>query len=252
MTCMEVRERLTEHAVGVLSKPDAREVERHLEWCAGCRKEASELFEGAASMAFALPVAAPPSSLEGRIVERFRMSTGKAPAPPRGRLWVLAAATLTAALLAAGSLGWAVAQRSEVQTREQLLIEARKHNKDLVSLLNAFQGSGRTFTAILTAPPGAQGFGQAILFSAPKDGFVLVDIPVLPASSGPFVLQLVGSGVIDAGQLNGDGRVVALRWFTEDNLGSDIRNLGRVKTVSVIDQSTGAVVLSGSVQPYSS
>src|SRR6185503_11039295 len=100
MTCMEVRERLTEHAVGVLSKPDAREVERHLEWCAGCRKEASELFDGAASMAFALPMSNPPSSLEGRIVERFRMSTGKAPAPPRGRLWVLAAATLTAALLA--------------------------------------------------------------------------------------------------------------------------------------------------------
>jgi hypothetical protein len=192
----------------------------------------------------------PPSSLEGRIVERFRMSTGKAPAPPRGRLWVLAAATLTAALLAAGSLGWAVAQHGKAQTLEQLVTEARKDNKDLVTLLNAFQGSGRTFTATLTSPSRGQGFGQAILFSAPKEGFVLVDIPVLPASSGPFVLQLVGAGAIDGGQLNGDGRLVALKWFTEDNLGSDIKDLGRVRTVSVIDQSTGAVVLTGTVLPY--
>src|SRR5436190_20219424 len=62
VTCLEVRERLTEYALGLLTKVDASEVERHLEWCAGCRKESAELEEGAARMALALPVIDPQSS----------------------------------------------------------------------------------------------------------------------------------------------------------------------------------------------
>jgi hypothetical protein len=247
VTCLEVRDRLTEHSIGVLSKADAREVERHLEWCPGCRKEASELFEGAASMALALPVSQPPTSLEGRIVERFRMAAGRAPVPTRGRLWVLVAATLTAVFLAVGSLGWAIAQRGKAQSLEESFNEALKKNENLATLVSSFRGSGRTLTATLLAPSGDRGFGQAIVFSAPKEGFVLVDIPVLPAHGGPFSLQLVGKGVIDAGQVNPthSGHPVVLKWFTD-------QPLGKMTTVTVIDESTGAVVLTGKLIPYTS
>jgi Putative zinc-finger len=246
VTCLEVRDRLTESSLGVLSRTDAREVERHLEWCPGCRKEASELLDGATAVALSLPPAEPPSSLEGRIVERFRMATGRTPTPSRTRLLVLVAAALTAGFLALGSLGWAVAQRGRAQSLEQLVTEARKQNKDLLEVISGFKGAGRTLTATLQAPGNARGFGTAIIFSAPKEGFVLVDIPVPPASKGPFVLQLVdGRKAIDAGQLNPAAvdRLVLLKWFTDVNLGG-------VVTVTVIDQSTGAVALTGALQPY--
>jgi hypothetical protein len=246
VTCLEVRERLTEHSVGVLAKPDAREVERHLEWCAGCRKEASELFQGAASMALALPISEPPSSLEGRIVERFRMATGRAPVPHRRKLRVLVAASLAAAIALSGTTGWVLAKQGSQTLKEQVDL-VLKENGDLANLLNSFRGSGRTLTATLVAPSGARGFGQVIVFSAPKEGFLLVDIPVLPESGGPFALQLVGKGVIDAGQViaQQSGHPVVLKWFTDEPL-------GKMTTVTVIDQSTGAVVLTGKLAPYTS
>jgi Putative zinc-finger len=246
VTCMEIRDRLSEHALGVLSKPDAREVERHLEWCAGCRKEASELFEGAVSMALALPPAEPASALEGRILERFRMATGRTPVPHRGRMRVLVAATLAAAIAVSGSTGWLIAKKGS-QTLREKVDEVVTKNKDLASLVNSIKGSGQTSTATLNSPSRERGFGQAIVFSAPDEGFLLVDIPVLPTRAGPFTVQLVGRGVIDAGQLNlsSSDHPVLLRWFKDEPL-------SKMSTVTVIDRSTGAVVLTGKIKPYAS
>jgi hypothetical protein len=243
VTCLEVRDRLTEHSIGVLSKADAREVERHLEWCPGCRKEASELFEGVASVALALPVAEPPSSLEGRIVERFRMAAGRAPIPSRRRLWVLVAATVTFAVLVSGVSGWAIAKR-DGESLKLMVLDAQQTKRDLSALIADLNKRGVTLTATLMAPSDGKGFGTAIIFSAPKiDDFVMVDIPVRPAGNGPFKLQLVGGVAIDAGQMNGKDRLAALKWFNEDNL-------AKVSTVTVIDESTGAVVLTGKLVPY--
>ena len=235
MTCLEVRDRLTEHSIGVLSKADA-----------GCRKEASELFEGAASMALALPVTEPPTSLEGRILERFRMATGRTPVPQRGRLRLLLVAAVVTAIALSGTTGWVIAKKG-TQTLHEQVIDLVQRYHDLATVVNSFRGNGRTFTATLAGPSGARGFGQAIVFSAPTEGFVLVDIPVLPESGGPFTLQLVGNGVIDAGQVNltsGDHPVI-LKWFTDEPL-------SKMTTVTVIDQSTGAVVLTGKLVPYRS
>lgn len=252
MTCIEVRDRLTEHALGVLSRTDAREVERHLEWCPGCRKEASELSEGATAVAVSLPPAQPSSSLEGRIVERFRIAAGRTPAPSRARLWVLVAATLTAAFLAMGSFGWAMAQRGRAQSLEQLVTEAQQRNRDFSRLIADLSQRGRTLTATLMPPADGLGFGTVIIFSADRsDDFVIVDIPIVPRGEGPFLVQLVdGRQVIGAGQLSlaasapPDRRLVLLKWFSDQNLGG-------VVTVNVVDSRTNAVVLTGPLQPYS-
>ena len=247
MTCLEVRDRLTEHSLGILPRVDAREVDRHLEWCAGCRKEASELLEGAGAVALSLPAAEPPTALEGRILERFRIAAGRVPLPSRNRLRVLIAATLAAAILAMGSIGWAVEQQRNAQSLKAQVLENRNKVADLLQLLSTFQGSGRTYTATLLSPTGFQGYGQAIMFSAPKSGFLLVDVPVLPKSGGPYQVQLVGKSVIDSGQLNpasGDHPVL-LKWF-------DGEPLAKMTVVTIIDESTGAVVLTGKLQLYQS
>ena len=53
VNCIAVRELLPEHALGV-ADGDADAVERHLAWCAACRKEARDLHRAAASFAFVL------------------------------------------------------------------------------------------------------------------------------------------------------------------------------------------------------
>ena len=60
MTCLEVRELLPEHAIGVLGEPERERIQRHLQWCAGCRKEAGDLGQAAATLAFALAAGAGP------------------------------------------------------------------------------------------------------------------------------------------------------------------------------------------------
>ena len=113
MTCVEVRDSLTEHALGLLSADETADVERHLDQCPGCRKEAGELQEGVAAVAFALPPVDPPEGLEDRIVGRFngfsavrRRSEGGESVRTRHRVRALVAATLAALLLATGAVGW--------------------------------------------------------------------------------------------------------------------------------------------------
>jgi hypothetical protein len=161
-------------------------------------------------------------------------------------VWVLVAAVLAATIAMSGTTGWVIAKRGTETLRERVE-RAQRQTADLSGLIADLNKNGRTLTATLEPPNGGLGFGNAVIFSAPKiDDFVFVDIPVLPQTKGSFVLQLVdGRQAINAGQLSpaaGD-RLVLLRWFPDVNLGG-------VVTVTVIDSETGDVVLTGTVQPY--
>ncbi len=119
MTCLEVRDRLAEHALGVLRPEESRDVDRLLEWCAGCRKESEELQEGLVSVAMSLPAAEPPSSLEERVVGRVTSAAGTRKMGRRRRRISprsLVAASLMAVLLAVGAVGWGSRRGSEQAT----------------------------------------------------------------------------------------------------------------------------------------
>ncbi|HXF71881.1 MAG TPA: zf-HC2 domain-containing protein, partial [Actinomycetota bacterium] len=78
MDCLNVRDRLAEHALGTLPAREGRAVDRHLRWCAACRKEARDLLDAAATVAFALqPAPPPPAELEERVVRSVRRAAGK-------------------------------------------------------------------------------------------------------------------------------------------------------------------------------
>jgi predicted anti-sigma-YlaC factor YlaD len=66
VTCLEVRELLPEHAIGVLGELERERIQRHLQTCAGCRKEAGDLGQAASTLAFALPPAGVPEGLGER------------------------------------------------------------------------------------------------------------------------------------------------------------------------------------------
>jgi hypothetical protein len=246
VTCREVRDRLAEHAVGVLSRTDAREIDRHLESCPGCRKESAELLEGASAVAMSLPPAEPPARLEENILDRFRARSGRAPHPTGRTLRVLAAAALAAALLALSTTTWAVVQRKHVDSLQKLIQETTGRAQGLTRAINSAKENGKTFEADLMPPVGGRGNGTAAIFSAPRvNDLVFVDI-VLPAEEkGPYIVQIVdGKKAINAGRLHqtveGDWLMYA---FSADDLSEAL-------TVTVLNSSTGRMVLTGTVHPY--
>jgi predicted anti-sigma-YlaC factor YlaD len=123
VTCLEVRELLPELAVGVLPARDREEVEQHLRWCAGCRKEAGELGDAAATIAFALPPADLPDALRERVVGDVKHAAGAPRKPRRARA---AAASTIAAAVALGSLGWGAVMANRADEFAQRAADANR------------------------------------------------------------------------------------------------------------------------------
>jgi hypothetical protein len=216
-----------------------------LEGCTGCRKESSELLEGASTVALSLRAASPPPALEGRIVERFRMASRQLPAPVHRRLRVLVAATMAAALLAFGSLGWAIAENRHAQSLQATLNQQVRNVHNLAEALASFKGTGRTFLAGLRPRRGGHGNGSAAIFSASGvNDIVFVDIVLPTTQTGPFVVQLVdGERAFNVGKLQ---KTVSGDWLMYSFSAQD---LSHVVTVTVLDH-TGGLVLTGAVRPY--
>lgn len=242
MTCLEVRERLTEHALGLLAKVDASEVERHLEWCAGCRKESAELEEGAARMALALPVSQPSASLESRVVDRLRAASGRMPAGQkrRGRLVTVA----LVALLAMAATGWAIAERGQVQTLKEQVSAKQAQLNAFARALESFQGRGRTLKANLAPAPGGRGGGSAVIASAPGvTDSIFIDV-LLPGAKGPFRFQIVNKqAALKAIELEKAAGANWIRYWRTD------KDLSGAVTITVLDGNS-RTILSGRFRPY--
>ena len=108
MNCLAVRDRLPEHTLHLLEEGEAVSVDRHVEWCAACRKEASDLGEAASALPVALadsrPGSAPRPELADRVVVAIRSAAGEpVRGHGRGRTALLA---VIAAFVAVAALGW--------------------------------------------------------------------------------------------------------------------------------------------------
>jgi hypothetical protein len=252
MTCVEVRDRLTEHALGLLPEGDGAEVERHLDWCAGCRKEAVELQDAVATVGFALPPADPARRLQDRIVGSVgrdaaasaQTSRGKDARVGRPGIRALAAATLAAVLVAMGALGWAVAEQ---QTAQDVRATAAKSLQNIRKLDDLLSLGGQSFHAQLLPTSRFEGNGFAVIVSSQAtNNFVFVDVLPPTPDTGPFAVQIVDrSGrVLSVGDLSksDSGDLLLYAYMPQD--------LSKAITVSILDRSSN-VVMSGTVSPYS-
>lgn len=242
MSCLEVRDWLPEHALGVLPAEQNEVLERHLESCPGCRKESDDLRQGAAVLALSLPPVDPPSSLGTRVVDRVGAArrTRPQPLPPIRKLL---AATLAAAVLAVSALGWAFAERrraEDVTTRASTL--AAQHQR-LIDALKSF--GAKAYEARLRQMRGdSRAYGYALIYGAPGRGFILVKVLPPPRAAGPYRVELTN----DSGQVLSGGRLTRTNtpeWIFYEESGKD---LSRGTWVSVLDGS-GRAALIGPVEP---
>jgi hypothetical protein len=253
MDCVDVRDRLTEYALSLLPADDVDRVERHLSWCAGCRKEAAELAGGAATVALSLPDAEPPAELEGRIVREIRTATA-GPRRPRGRgrsrTIVLVAATLAILM----GLGW-VSTLGRLQTAKQAQEDSRRRaqstvegfeklSKDLLAGTQAPGPRDRLLDAQLVPELGYDGGGKALVFLSPRrPDWILVYVGGVAARGGPYgvTFQSPSGEVIPLGKQSADmGGGITM-------FGQYPRSLKSFTRIVVTDR-RGHVVMTGTVE----
>jgi hypothetical protein len=124
VTCDEVRDRLSEHALGTLDASDDARVRRHLRGCAQCRREFAAIGEGLAMFAAAAHDRTPPPELRDRVLgvlaEEWRRDPVMMPerVPGRTRAWLVTAA---ACLALAATASWGIAARTDAESYHRLL-----------------------------------------------------------------------------------------------------------------------------------
>ncbi|HEX5937443.1 MAG TPA: zf-HC2 domain-containing protein [Actinomycetota bacterium] len=230
MNCLTVRERLAEHALGVLSASELSAVDRHLEWCAACRKEAGELQGAAATLAFSVAPVEPPGELEDRVLEAVRgvAGTRRAAAPRRSRV---AAAGVLAAVLALSGLAWGAVMAGRAdRLRDQILVQRARQEQafeNFQAVIDDLEGADPANIVEVTtleARRARPGGGEALVLLSPSsDDFALVALTGLTdvrERRFPLEVRLVtdGAGASTIGQvssLDPTGSVTLSRWFVE-------------------------------------
>lgn len=252
LPCSTVREALAERALSALPPDEAAEIDRHLEWCAGCRKEAGELQHAAATFGMALPPATPPPHLRERVVGAVKAMAGE---PGTRRRTRSAVASVIAAMVAIAGLGWGSMMTGRADREQHKAEEAQQIASKQAESITRFKRVIETLPGVspndvvllgqLTHPSAkAAGGGWAMLLASPHILDIAgVDVEGLSGAGVPYRVALVndrGSEVAvgKIKRLDQAGGAELFNQFTEDMSGF---------TSFVIRDASGATVLSGRV-----
>jgi hypothetical protein len=227
VNCLTVRERLPEHALGVLSAAERATIDRHLEWCAACRKEAGELGRAAATLAYSVAPVDPREELEDRVVDAVRDAAGRRRRAAPRRSSVAAAAVL-AAMLALTGLGWGAVMAGRADRLQEQIRAQREQQeegiKSLQQVIESLEGADPENIVEVTTLESRRarpGRGEALVLLSPtSDDFALVALTGLTGlRDRQFPLDVLlltdGGGVESIGQvssLDPTGGVTLNRW----------------------------------------
>lgn len=254
MNCTIVRDHLPEHALGVSEGRDADALERHLAWCAACRKEARELQRAATSLAFALAPAEPDPALEERVLASVTAAAGRRRPPQRRSR--LATVAVLAAVLAVAGLGWgAVMAGRAARLEDRVTVQADKAQTALENfrrLVQQVQFSDPAADALLgtlRSVHGVSARGSVLTLVAPSfEDQAIVLLNGLPATRPRFPYavtlrnvrgQTVYLGFVGSGDVDADGGATILREFERD-----LRGFDRV----LVRDGRGQLVLTGRLE----
>jgi len=252
VNCTAVRDRLPELALDALPAGDAAAVERHLAWCAACRKEAEDLRAGAAVLPFALPPTAPDAGLEDRVVGAVRRAAGADRAP--GRAGRTAVAAVVAAMVAVSALGWGAVMAGRagrlsavVRVEQDRTRDALQKLADVVSTFDAPEGEA--FLGKLDPPIGQIGGGAALVLSSPaRPDTALVQVvgmPIGTTAALPYTVTLQDA----QGHRITIGRIGSLDSGGNAQLARNVKHDLTSFTQVVVTDASGDVVLSGTMGP---
>ena len=250
MNCAAVRDLLPEHALGV-GNGEVVAIEKHLSWCAACRKEARDLERAAGMMAFALAPAEPEPELQERVVETVggaaRRPARPKTVPRRGRR---AGVIVLAAAVALSGLGAGAVLAHRGNHAAEIASQAQRQQGELARFRQFIQNAAfvdpGTEAALGNLRPRGTGAarGSALTIVSPTVADqVIVIVSGLKDGGQPFTVSLVA----------GKGRTLLVARIRKLDAG------GGATVASVVDQdlsgykrvvvhdARGHVVLSGTL-----
>jgi hypothetical protein len=251
VNCVAVRDRLPELATHGLPARDVASIERHLGWCAACRKEAEDLRRAAAVLPYALEPSVPDEALEERVVGLVRDAAGRRPS---GRGAHTAVAALVAAMVAVSALGWGavMAGRASRLSDQFHAIEAQQR-ETLRSFAHVVQQlgtpEGEALLGKLDPPIGQIGGGAALLLASPAGQDIamiqVIGMPIGSTAALPYTASLQDA----AGHELTVGRIGALDSGGSGQIARRLRHDLTSFTRVVVTDASGDVVLSGTMGP---
>lgn len=176
MTCDEVRDRLSEHALGTLDETEDLRIRRHLRGCAQCRREFAVIGEGLTMFAAAAHDREPPPELHDRVLgvlaDEWRQDRVEVrDRPRRASAWLVAAAACLALIVVAA---WGVGARGDGRAA---FADAASYHR-LLDILG-----GEEFRVAALEPSGpARIDGSVVLYDSSVEqswGVVLIRAPDL-------------------------------------------------------------------------
>jgi hypothetical protein len=259
MNCAGVRDVLAERSLGVMGGREVAVVERHLAWCAACRKEARDLDRATAVLPFALVPTEPDPSLEDRVVAAVRGAAVRerplAQASGGGRRGRLATVAVLAAAFAVMGLGWGAvmagrAARIEDSAAEAAWQQQRAFDRFGTVLATVDAGDAGVYLGVLTpVEDGPDASGSALTIAVPQaQDQALVVVHGLPTNERrvPYAVvlaagkgQTVELGALDALAFDAGGTAELAASVDED-----LRRYGRV----LVRDARGRLVLRGTLQ----
>jgi len=242
----------------VLPADQRAEVEAHVAWCAGCRKESAELGAGAATLAFTLPQAAPPEHVEEVVVDSIHASATAPAGRRRGRT---AAAAAVAAMIAVSALGWGAvmagrAERFEVRAERETAArqQAIEEFEDLIAGRGGLLRPAPDDVTRLgqLSPVGTFGGGFALQLVSPDwIDFTLIHVSGLPTdpARAPYRIYLWSEAGerLRAGRIDAVDKVDGTGEAFKEFVTSDLTPFTKVE----VRDSAGELVLRGTIDTES-